>query len=275
MMADQFKDAVFKGTHTQEQLTDAAVTRTQVSYLNSDAAHCIDEAYAAKAPVAGTPVVVGSACIIKQWPCYAWDGDSYVLAGVIECAVDGTPGDGDMPGKFVFKTTPDGSDTPEEAMAIRQTKAVEFKGAIDVTGVSKLDGQVTVGDGSTSATLKINGAAGQARDFRFTSANSNRWIIRVTNASESGSNAGSNWELIALDDSGAQIDKPIVINRAAGQAITMNRRVNLTGGIREVTDAGPMTSTAGTRSEIVFNTSNSKAYVCTATGSPATWSALN
>jgi len=44
---------------------------------------------------------------------------------------------------------------------------------------------------------------------------------------------------------------------------------------RLVSDAGPMTSTAGTAGEIVYNMSNSKFYGCTVTGSPATWAALN
>lgn len=45
--------------------------------------------------------------------------------------------------------------------------------------------------------------------------------------------------------------------------------------VRFVTDVGPMTATAGTVAEIVFNTSDSKFYGCTVSGSPATWSALN
>jgi len=45
--------------------------------------------------------------------------------------------------------------------------------------------------------------------------------------------------------------------------------------VRSVTDAGPMTNTNGTQSEIVFNTSDSKFYGCTITGTPATWAALN
>ena len=45
--------------------------------------------------------------------------------------------------------------------------------------------------------------------------------------------------------------------------------------VREVTDAGPMTATNGSTREIVFNTSDSKFYGCTAGGSPATWAALN
>ena len=45
--------------------------------------------------------------------------------------------------------------------------------------------------------------------------------------------------------------------------------------VGKVTDAGPMTATAGTVGDIVFNISNSKFYGCTVTGSPATWAALN
>ena len=45
---------------------------------------------------------------------------------------------------------------------------------------------------------------------------------------------------------------------------------------REVTDAGPMTATGGTKKEIVYNLSNDKLYVCTVThATAATWSALN
>jgi hypothetical protein len=36
-----------------------------------------------------------------------------------------------------------------------------------------------------------------------------------------------------------------------------------------------MTNTAGTKGELVFCTNNDKVYVCTVTGDPATWAALN
>ncbi|MEM4248553.1 MAG: hypothetical protein QXH80_04740, partial [Candidatus Nanoarchaeia archaeon] len=44
--------------------------------------------------------------------------------------------------------------------------------------------------------------------------------------------------------------------------------------IRNVTDDG-MTSTAGTKCELVYENTSDKVYVCTASGSPATWAALN
>lgn len=45
--------------------------------------------------------------------------------------------------------------------------------------------------------------------------------------------------------------------------------------VRSVTDAGPMTATAGSQREVVFNTSDSKFYGCTVAGSPATWAAFH
>lgn len=58
---------------------------------------------------------------------------------------------------------------------------------------------------------------------------------------------------------------------------TMTGTTTHTGSmiVKSVTDAGPMTATNGTVAEIVYNTSNSKFYGCTITGTPATWAALN
>jgi len=47
-----------------------------------------------------------------------FDGTAYKRAAAIDAFVDGTPGSGDMPGRLVFSTTPDGSSTPEGRMYI-------------------------------------------------------------------------------------------------------------------------------------------------------------
>ena len=47
-----------------------------------------------------------------------WDGDTYEIAADIRFEVDGTPGNGDMPGRMVFYTTPDGSAAYTERMRI-------------------------------------------------------------------------------------------------------------------------------------------------------------
>jgi len=49
---------------------------------------------------------------------YGADGTSYSLGAQLGVFVDGTPGVGDMPSRFVFSTSPDGSGTPSERMRI-------------------------------------------------------------------------------------------------------------------------------------------------------------
>ena len=62
-------------------------------------------------------------------------------------------------------------------------------------------------------------------------------------------------------------------------AISATGNVTFAGSARlrvsSVTDAGPMTATDGTVGDVVYNTSDSKAYVCVTAGTPATWAALN
>lgn len=67
------------------------------------------------------------------------------------------------------------------------------------------------------------------------------------------------------------VAKNVTLGSASTDAITHTGRAIF----RSVTDAGPMTATNGSTAEVVFNTSNSKFYGCTAGGTPGTWSALN
>jgi hypothetical protein len=46
------------------------------------------------------------------------DGDAFITGATITGAVDGTPGNNDMPGRLVFSTTADGASTPTERMRI-------------------------------------------------------------------------------------------------------------------------------------------------------------
>ena len=48
----------------------------------------------------------------------AWDGNSFSTLADIVFKVDGTPGDGDMPGRIQFFTSSDGSASPTERLAI-------------------------------------------------------------------------------------------------------------------------------------------------------------
>ena len=62
------------------------------------------------------------------------DGSSLLQAALIECAVDGTPGANDMPGRLVFSTTADGASSPTERMRI--TSSGYLKSSNDGTYLS-------------------------------------------------------------------------------------------------------------------------------------------
>ena len=57
------------------------------------------------------------------------DGTDTTTAAAIDCAVDGTPGANDMPGKLVFSTTADGASTPTERMRIDSAGSVVLASA--------------------------------------------------------------------------------------------------------------------------------------------------
>lgn len=69
-------------------------------------------------------------------------------------------------------------------------------------------------DGSTSAIIKISGAAGNLRTIEYRTAGSLRWRVGTQTAAESGANAGTNYSLRAYDDSGTLIGTAMNVTRA-------------------------------------------------------------
>jgi hypothetical protein len=64
----------------------------------------------------------------------------------------------------------------------------------------------------------LSGAAGTNRDLQFWSRGKNqRWALRATDATESGTGDGSDFALVRYDDSGAAIDTPIAVRRTNGR----------------------------------------------------------
>ena len=63
--------------------------------------------------------------------------DNYEIGASIRAEVDGTPGSGsdanDMPGRLMFFTTPDGSDSPSERLTINQAGNANFTGIVTAT----------------------------------------------------------------------------------------------------------------------------------------------
>lgn len=74
----------------------------------------------------------------------------------------------------------------------------------------------TFGDGTAGIYVNANGAAGTDRAFVFKTAGSTRWTFNVNTVAESGSNAGSNFELYRHSDAGAYIDTVWTITRSTG-----------------------------------------------------------
>lgn len=109
-------------------------------------------------------------------------------------------------------------------------------GVTTLTGALVANGAVTLGDASGDA-ITVNGTPTFAQDATFTN------------------------QIIANGN--------VTLGNASTDTITCTGRLI----VRIVTDAGPMTATNGTQGEIVFETSTAELYICTVTGTPATWKA--
>ena len=117
----------------------------------------------------------------------------------------------------------------------------DFPGDVTVGGDLDVDGDITtegsisttgsfihvnrVGDGAAGA-LYISSDAGSIAELRFRTGTSTRWIARKTSGAETGSNAGSNFQLNGYDDSGTQIGAAISIQRASLD-VTLGGALNL------------------------------------------------
>ena len=89
------------------------------------------------------------------------DGDSMANAASIEAEVDGTPGDGDMPGRLIFMTTPDGSATVTERMRIDSAGNILIGGTATPTSSA---GNLCLFNGTAPAASVTNGVVLYAQD---------------------------------------------------------------------------------------------------------------
>jgi hypothetical protein len=82
-----------------------------------------------------------------------FDGADLASSSEIDFEVDGTPSANDMPGRIVFKTSADGSQTPTEAMRIDSTQTVTISKASMTNATVSADLNLT-------GTLSVNGSSG-------------------------------------------------------------------------------------------------------------------
>ncbi len=74
---------------------------------------------------------------------------------------------------------------------------------------------------SNGQELRLSSPAGNEKPITFSNDSDGRdayrrWKLRATNESESGGNAGTNFQLVRYDDAGVLIDTPVVVSRSTG-----------------------------------------------------------
>lgn len=114
--------------------------------------------------------VVSSGDTIGEIQFAGHDGTDYALGAILRVAVDNTPGAGDMPSRFEFLTSADGSEAPTERMRIASTGLVTIgtggtfttatgandlavAGDFEVEGQSRFDGIMGWGTAPVSSTI--------------------------------------------------------------------------------------------------------------------------
>jgi hypothetical protein len=86
-------------------------------------------------------------------------------------------------------------------------------------GANTFSAAQTIGDGTASAIISLNGAAGAVRDFVIRTSSTARWIIRGDESAESGANAGTDLQIINRADDGTQISAAAAIRRSDGSVV--------------------------------------------------------
>lgn len=138
-------DRVNAGTYDQMNIGGTPVT-SQIA-LNSDVlavleSHTHSSTAGAAASFYGAksrgtnalPTILADGDLVRIDAAVGFDGTDYALLGYAIWSVNGTPGAGDMPGKWSLYTTPEGSETPVVRMSIDQAGFVTFSDSIQVTG---------------------------------------------------------------------------------------------------------------------------------------------
>lgn len=120
---------------------------------------------------------------------------------------------------------------------------------------------------STAATafgsIFVNAAAATERSFSIKTAGNARWYWGATNTAEGGSNAGSNFQLVACNDAGALLSTPISIVRSTGvvtiaDLVVTNGVTDAQGDVRLIpqnSQSGPYTLVLGDKGKHIFHPS--------------------
>ena len=120
-----------------------------------------------------SPAVVQDNDALASFIVAGHDGTDLALAARIDFEVDGTPGSNDMPTRIIFKTTPDASQIPVEAMRISSGQIVTLANALPIAS------------GGTNATTTPTAGAiayGTGTAYAFNSAGSATEVLTSAGA---------------------------------------------------------------------------------------------
>jgi hypothetical protein len=98
--------------------------------------------------------------------------------------------------------------------------------------------------------LVVDKPAGNGRWVLYMSDNSARWLAGANTAAEIGGNAGSDYQLVAYDDSAAYIDAPFEVERKAGGTIWLNRQARVQNS--RITSQAVLVNTAGSGNRYAY-----------------------
>ena len=119
-------------------------------------------------------------------------------------------------------------ETPAADGTLRTRLSVEFGDRAVDNGIAGFDKGLIMTDSadfvvrSGGPVLRVAASAGQSKEIEFSNdargaATARRWKIRANSASETGSNAGTDFAIGRHDDSGTALDSPFVIKRSNGR----------------------------------------------------------
>jgi hypothetical protein len=99
--------------------------------------------------------------------------------------------------------------------------SIDYSSVIDgalgeKTGVTKDNGGIISISKFETPGIEIKNPISTPSDVLYRSGTARRWILRRETTAETGSNAGSNFEILRVSDSNSIIGTPISINRATG-----------------------------------------------------------
>ena len=138
---------------------------------------------------------------------YGADGSSFLKASMITSQVDGTPNSG-MPGRLIFKTTPNGSATPEERLSIDSSGLVRVghptaNHGSNVTQDLEIKGRYVNGAGNFSRLIfaNSNDSGGSTASIRA-ERNGNNFGTELTFFTNPQSSGGDGLERLRINRNG-------------------------------------------------------------------------